>query len=223
MLFQGRAVHKVRIVQKATMIGSVYQQHRHHYMAEGFSPNINFIEKFRTDLVTQLRQWRSLHECLILFIDANENTVDSPLNSALSAPDLLMREGVYSLHPSLPQTPSFQQGDQVGRHPIDAVYLTPDLPSEAGTWISKIRSPGDHYSCIIEIHWKALVVEDMFKIARPDAHHLSSSAYHLTVEYSKVLASYEAQHKLLFKSHNLYGETNGPLTQEQQDQFESID
>jgi hypothetical protein len=43
------------------------------------------------------------------------------------------------------------------------------------------------------------------------------------VEYSKILASYEAQHKILFKSHNLYGETNGPLTQEQQDQFESID
>jgi hypothetical protein len=52
----------------------------------------------------------------------------------------------------------------VGRHPIDAVYLTPDL-MEVGTWIS----PGDHHSCIIEIHWKALVGEDMFKIARPKA------------------------------------------------------
>jgi hypothetical protein len=62
----------------------------------------------------------------------------------------------------------------------------------------------------------------MFKIAHPDAHHLSSSAYHLMVEYSRILASYEAQHKLLFKYHNLYQETNGPLTQEQQDQFESI-
>jgi hypothetical protein len=56
----------------------------------------------------------------------------------------------------------------VGWHPIDAVYLTPDL-MEVGTWISKICSPGDHRSCIIEIHWKALVGEDMFKIARPKA------------------------------------------------------
>jgi hypothetical protein len=38
------------------MIGLVYQQHRHHHMAEGFSPIINPIEKFRTDLVTQPRQ-----------------------------------------------------------------------------------------------------------------------------------------------------------------------
>jgi hypothetical protein len=115
MLFQGHAGHKVQIlrayqpvVQKATMIGSVYQQHQHHYMAEGFSLSINPIKKFRTDLVTQLQQWRSHHKHLILFIDANKNTVDGPLNSALLAPCLLMREGVYSLHPSLPCTPSFQ-------------------------------------------------------------------------------------------------------------------
>jgi hypothetical protein len=115
MLFQGRAGHKVWIVmayqpifQKATMIGLVYQQHQCHYMAEGFSPSINRIEKFRTNLVTQLWQWRSLYKCLILFIDTKKNTADRPLNSVLSALGLLMREGVYSLHPSLPRTPSFQ-------------------------------------------------------------------------------------------------------------------
>jgi hypothetical protein len=99
---------------------------------------------------------------------------------------------------SSPRTPSFQLGDQVGRHPIDAVYLTPDLPLEASTWISKIHLPGDHHSCRIEICWKALVGEDMFKITHPDAHHLSSSTYCSTVEYSRILTSYEAQHKLLF-------------------------
>jgi hypothetical protein len=79
-----------------------------------------------------------------------------------------------------------------------------------------IGSPRDHHSCIIEICWKALVGEDMFKIAHPDAHRLSSSAYHSTVEYSRILTLYKVQHKLLFKSHNLYGETHAPLTQEQQ-------
>jgi hypothetical protein len=63
----------------------------------------------------------------------------------------------------------------------------------------------------------------MFKIARPKAHPLSSSAYCLMVEYSRILTLYEAQHKLLGKSHNLYWETQGPLTQDQQEQFESID
>jgi hypothetical protein len=57
----------------------------------------------------------------------------------------------------------------------------------------------------------------MFKITRPNAHCLSSSAYCLTVEYGRILSLYEAQHKLLLKSHNLYWETQGPLTQDQQD------
>jgi hypothetical protein len=64
--------------------------------------NTDLIAKFRNDLVTQLRAWRQHHEQLILFIDANENTTNGPLNMALAAPELMMREGVYSLHPSLP-------------------------------------------------------------------------------------------------------------------------
>jgi hypothetical protein len=55
-----------------------------------------------------------------------------------------MREGVRALHPQLPATPTFLQGTQSGRHPIDAAYLTPDLPLEAGSWMSAKHSPGDH-------------------------------------------------------------------------------
>jgi hypothetical protein len=90
-------------------------------------------------------------------------------------------------------------------------------------WISKIRSPGDHRSCIIVIHWKALVGEDMFKIARPEAQRLSSTTYRSTVEYVRKLSTYMSKHKLLSKSLNLYKDTDGPLTQEQQAQFELID
>jgi hypothetical protein len=62
----------------------------------------------------------------------------------------------------------------------------------------------------------------MFKIAYPKARRLSSSAYRSTVEYSRILALYQAQHKLFGKSHNLYWETQGPLTQDEQERFESI-
>jgi hypothetical protein len=103
------------------------------------------------------------------------------------------------------------------------ILLSPDLPLEVGTWISKIHSPGDHRSFINEIHWKAFVGEDMFKITRPEARRLSSTTYCLTVEYVRKLSAYMSQHKLLSKSHNLYKDTDGPLMQEQQAQFESID
>jgi hypothetical protein len=189
LLFWGRDGHKVRIVtayqpnvQKATMLGLVNHQHWCQYLEEGLAPNMDHIAKFMNDLVAQLRQWWQTHEHLILFIDAKENTTNGPLNTALGTPDLLMGEGVYSLHPDLPQTPSFQCGDCIGHHPIDAEYLTPDLPLEAGTRMSKVRSPGDHQSCFVEICWKALVCKDLFKIAHPDAQRLSSTAYSLMVE-----------------------------------------
>jgi hypothetical protein len=69
MLLKGRAGHKVRIVtayqpvvQRATMIGSVYQQHQQRYMEEGLPLKTDPIAKFRNDLVTQLQAWRQHHE-----------------------------------------------------------------------------------------------------------------------------------------------------------------
>jgi hypothetical protein len=43
------------------------------------------------------------------------------------------------------------------------------------------------------------------------------------MENVRKLSTYMSQHKLMSKSHNLYKDTDGPLTQEQQAQFESID
>ncbi len=156
MLFQGRDGHKVWVVvayqpcsSKDTQIGTVYQQHKWQQRADG-CPDINPCTKFRNDLVTQLRCWRRAHDHLILLIDANENTLTGPMNTALTCPDLLMQEGVRSLHPDLPVTPTFLRGKRVWWHPIDAAYHFPDLPLEAGSWISAKRLPGDHWSCILE-------------------------------------------------------------------------
>ncbi len=98
MLLKGLAGHKVRIVmayqpvvQKATMIGSVYQQHQQRYMEEGLPLKTDPIVKFRNDLVTQLQAWRQHHEQLILLIDANENTENGPLASSL-----------FATHPNIP-------------------------------------------------------------------------------------------------------------------------
>jgi hypothetical protein len=52
---------------------------------------------------------------------------------------------------------------------------------------------------------------------------LSSTAHRSIMEYDKMLDSYVSQHKLLSKSHMLYRTANGPLSQDQQDLFESID
>jgi hypothetical protein len=91
MLFNGRDGQKVKIVvayqpipSKATQIRSVYQQHRHLQVEDG-CPDINPCTKFRNDLVTMLQQSQRNNECLILFIDANENTIKGKLNMTLTA------------------------------------------------------------------------------------------------------------------------------------------
>jgi hypothetical protein len=96
MLFKGRDGHKVRVVvayqpcpSKDTQIGTVYQQHKREQKAEG-CPDINPCTNFRNDLVTQLDHWRRAHDRLILLIDANENTLTGPMNTALTGPGLLM-------------------------------------------------------------------------------------------------------------------------------------
>lgn len=194
MLFRGRDGHKVRIVvayqpcrAKDTQVGMVYQQHKRQLMQAGLATTTNPRVKFREDLVLHLRTWRQANERLILFIDANENTVKGPLNNALTGPGLLMQEAVRSLHPLLPDTPTFKAGSRTGQFPIDAAYVTPNLPVSAGLWVSVKQSPGDHHSCILEIWWKSLVSEDLFKIARPNACRLSSEAYYSVTNYGKLL------------------------------------
>lgn len=171
-------------------MGTVYRQHKIQQMKDGL-PNINPHIKFQNDLVLNLHTWRQANECLILFINANENTIKGPLNDALTSHGLLMKEAVQSLHPTLLDMPMFKAGSQTGRFPVDAAYVTPDLPVSAGSWISVIHSPGDHHSCILEIQWKALVGEDLFKIVHPDAHHLSSEVYHSVTEYGSLLHQQE--------------------------------
>jgi hypothetical protein len=117
----------------------------------------------------------------------------------------------------------FLRGACSGQHPINAAYLSPDLPLEAGLQISAKQSPGNHQSCILEIRWKSLVGKDLFKNAHPDARQLLTAIHQLTVDYKQILLKQEAQHKLIHKTHALYKGQHGPLSLHQQWRLELID
>ena len=230
MLAKGRDGHKVRIVvayqpciSKLSQLGTVHSQHRRYLDHEGRRSETPRAA-FRHDLLTSLRAWRENGERLILFMDANEDTTKGPLNAALTGPGLLMREGVRSLHPNLPATPTFKAAGRMGRAPIDAVYLTPDLPAEAGSWLAVKRCPGDHRFCIIDIRWKALVGEDLFNIKRPQARRLACSVPSAVRKYNTELEGSLKKHKVLSKLHALYTKTGSqPLTTSQQQEMIEID
>jgi hypothetical protein len=161
MLFKGRVGHKVHIVtsyqlvvQKAMMIGSVYQKHRWHYLEEGLPPNMDPITKFRNDLVAQLWSWRQDHEWLIIFIDANKNTANGPLNTALLAPGLVMREGVYSLASSFFATNSnlsMRWPSWMASHWCGVSHSGPSV----GSWYLDFYDPLSRGSSLL-YHWELL-------------------------------------------------------------------
>ena len=116
MLCQGRDGHKVQIVvayqpcpSKATQLGTVWQQHRRYLLEHGHR-NESPHQAFCKDLTTALKSWQHKGECLILFMDASEDTTNSELNSILTGDMLQMREAVHTHHPSLPVSPTYKSG-----------------------------------------------------------------------------------------------------------------
>ena len=133
-------------------------------------------------------------------------------------------EGSHSLpYPSLPATPTFKSGGHLGRALIDVAYLTPDLPLSTGTWISIKCCPSDHHFCILEIKWKALVGEDLFKIACPEAQCLNSQIPLAWSKYKRQLSQSVTAHRVLDKLHSIYKSCNHTLSPDQQIQMDNID
>lgn len=92
-------------------------------------------------------------EKLILCIDDNEDMRKGDLfNNSLSKPELGMQEAISSHHPNLPVMASFCTGSRQGQLQIDRVWVTPDLPIEAGSWLAFHKAPRDHHYGILKIY-----------------------------------------------------------------------
>ena len=202
-----------------TQVGMVYQQHQQYLDSVGWCQE-NPRQVLHSNPVRALCNWRQWGKCLILFIDAMMN---GELNLLLMNGELSMREAVQAHHPSLPATPTFHSGGRLGRRPIDVVYITLDIPIKAGTWMLVKKCPGDHRFCIIDVRWKALVGEDLCKIARPQACQLNSQILKAHVKYEELLQMNVKCHGIVRKLHNIYTACSDSLTHSQQTQMNSID
>jgi hypothetical protein len=127
------------------------------------------------NLRSQLTEWRQAGERLIVFLDANENMLHGPFHDMLSSPDLQMREAAFHHHPDScwHNTATFQKGLALGKWPIDRVWVTPDLPIEAATWLQFLPHLGDHRFHVMDIKAEALIGENLIKIVRPPAWRLA--------------------------------------------------
>jgi hypothetical protein len=167
--------------------------------------------------LVETKQWQTYFDYW-----CNWNTSNGTLHSALTGPGLLMREGVWTLHLNLPTISIFMAGSHLGSVPIDAGYLSPDLLLHASSWIVVKWSPGDHHSCILEIWWKTMVGEDLFKIARPETHCPSTAAYQSVTKYNELFEAQCSWHKVPPKLYAIHQTYEGSLTWAQQGTMEAI-
>jgi hypothetical protein len=103
------------------------------------------------------------------------------------------------------------------------VYVTPDLPVDAATWLQFMPHLGDHRFAVLDINAAALVADSLIKIVRPAARRLSCNIPSAVAAYNDRLAQHLQRHKVLPKLHKLYSSRNGTFTGPQQQQLETLD
>ena len=229
--FQGRNGHIARIVSvyvpcrtsRSSGDLTVMNQHRRYFEAKGRldCPRTILLE----DIRSSLQSWRQAGERLVVFIDANENMTKGPFHDMFTGPELHMQEAVAHRHPDprWQHTASYQKGDSVGKWPVDGVYVTPDLPIKASSWLSFQPHLGDHRFAVLDINSNALVGDDLLRIVRPQARRLSCSVPKAVLAYNQRLSEYMHRHKVLPKLHHLYSTRDGNFTPAEREQLESLD
>jgi hypothetical protein len=198
-------------------------QHRRYFDSIGVTGCPRDI--LRQDIRRLLHQWRQNGERIVVFIDANENVLEGAFHSMFTDPDLGMREAVVHRHPDprWKRTGTYRKGDSIGSYPIDAVYVTPDLPAEASTWLQFIDPLGDHRFAVIDVKASTLVGENPLKVVRPPARRLSCAIPSAVDRYTALLNKHLARHKVLSQLHDLYLVRNGDFTTAQRRHLERLD
>jgi hypothetical protein len=198
-------------------------QHRRYFKANGTRdcPRKILLE----DLCLQLLTWRQVGERLIVCIEANENMLTGPFHDMFTSPDLQFREAVTSRHPDphWSNTATYHKGDKLGKWPIDGVYVSPNLPVDASTWLQFQPHLGDHRFAVIDINSDALMGDALLKIVRPQARRLSCSIPASISAYNKHLSTHLLRHQALPKLHDLYSTRNGDFTPAERAQLEALD
>jgi hypothetical protein len=164
-------------------------------------------------------------ERLIVFINVNENMTKGPFHDMFTSPDLQFWEAVSSRHPDprWPNTATYHKGDILGKWPVDGVYVLPNLPVDASTWLQFQHHLGDLRFAVIDINSNALVGDALLKIVRPQARRLSCSIPDSVLAYNKHLSSHLLRHQVLPKLNHLYSSHNGDFTPLECEHLEALD
>ena len=116
---------------------------------------------FRDQLIASLRKWREGGDRLVLFMDANEDMRDGPLQRELSS-SLDMYDVVSSFSDSAPVA-TYQRGSRQ----IDGVWATSDLWIIRACFLPFRLGVGDHRGILLDIQSASLFGRPSALIQRP--------------------------------------------------------
>jgi hypothetical protein len=196
MLYSGSDGHKTRVVvaynackNKKTDSRTTYQQQLQYFITK--KNNLTCPNKlFWQHLVSQLTQWRSNGDRIILFADHNEHTYNGPLGKALANTDGPGLQEAVLRHTGRRTGATFFRGSK----PIDGLWVTSDIDI-ANTCVMPFGyGIGDHRMFILDITMESLVGKTPTKVVRPASRWLNSRVPGCSDAYNKSLEHNIVQH-----------------------------
>ena len=222
MLFQGSDGVRTRVVcgynpcyNNRPESGTVYQQHRRYFINEKDDETCPRT-KFRSDLISQLQQWRQDGERLVVCLDANENIYTKQIGKELTdCEGLKMVEAVGDFTGRPLGATHFR-----GSEPIDGVWTTNDVRVVGATVMPVGYGVGDHRLFVIDIATASILGDDPPTNVRPTARRLNTRIPGCAEEYLKTLQPNLVTHRLVERVREAYA---APDPRDVQAQMEIID
>ena len=176
-------------------------------------------EAFLRDLQKELQQLELAVDCLVFMLDANCDVQQGSLRKIMDKLNLC--DAVLSHHSNTPAPATHQNGSV----PIDAIFISDELPVVQASWLSWFNSLDNHRGGLVDIPWKVLVGEDVHWIVWPQAWQLTCGLPHIRERYICYLTQHFQWHQLLQKLYQLQTEqTEGqPLSLEHQHCMQRLD
>lgn len=178
---------------------STYRQHRR-YLQEVKGDDTCPRQKFREDLVTQLKSWREQGDRLIVFMDVNDDIYRGEIAQALTgeAEGLRMVEAITHCTKVASPATYFR-----GSKPIDGCWTTTDVMVTNACLMPVGFGVGDHRLLVVDVTTESLIGKDPVKIVRPSARRLHNKIPGCGEAYVNIVEQQFQRHKIMERFHTV--------------------
>jgi hypothetical protein len=169
VLYSNTNGHSTRVIMaynlcknKNVNLGTTYQQQRRYFITKKKDLRCPLV-LFHKHLLKQIRNWQTIGERIILFMENNEHVINGQLGKALADKDGPNLQEVIMQHTGTSPGATFFRGSK----PIDGLWVSNDLNISNACVMPFGYGIGDHRAFILDIPIESLVGENPVKIVRP--------------------------------------------------------